>query len=137
MGTFSNIINIDAINKSFVAVFTTNIEQYALEQHNLNEDSFKNCDGIAFRHEDNLYVAIEYAEDLGVEIPLVLHESVHIANMIFKSIGYYPDIDNDEMQARIIEYIGKSILSMAEFYGLGLFVSKPVVVEQYSTETFD
>jgi len=37
----------------------------------------------------------------------VVHESVHVANMIMRRIGIKADLDNDEAQAYLIEHVYK------------------------------
>jgi hypothetical protein len=36
---------------------------------------------------------------------LIVHETVHLVNMIFQYAGIKPDLDNDELQAYLTEFI--------------------------------
>jgi hypothetical protein len=44
--------------------------------------------------------------------PTVVHEAVHIVNMIFQEKGIAPDLENDEVQAYLTEFIADKISKM-------------------------
>lgn len=43
------------------------------------------------------------------DIPYIIHECVHLSNMIFKDRGITPDLDNDEPQAYLLEFLFKKV----------------------------
>jgi len=44
---------------------------------------------------------------------VILHEVVHIKNLIFKRLGIKPDVNNDEHEAYFVEYLYQKV---KEFY---------------------
>jgi hypothetical protein len=44
----------------------------------------------------------------------IVHEAVHIVNMLFQKKGIYYDLDNDEIQAYMVEYIFNEIKKILE-----------------------
>lgn len=56
---------------------------------------------VEFLAEDKAIVIYTETIDKG----LLVHESVHAANVLFKEIGHALDLDNDEPQAYLVEWI--------------------------------
>lgn len=44
----------------------------------------------------------------------IVHESFHISNFILKRVGINPDVNNDEAQAYLLDYIFESIIDKIE-----------------------
>ena len=42
---------------------------------------------------------------------IIAHECFHATNFIFKKIGAYSDVDNDENQAYLLEYLCDNVIS--------------------------
>ena len=40
---------------------------------------------------------------------VIAHESTHVKNIIFKDIGQFPDLDNDEAEAYLMEWIVETV----------------------------
>ena len=64
-----------------------------------------NYDAIVFEHKGLDIVAFSKTTSPGY----IAHEALHITNNIFRSIGAQPDLDNDETQCYLLEWVVKQL----------------------------
>lgn len=56
--------------------------------------------------EDNVYLVVIRGFDFSPDaFGVVAHEITHIVNFVFKRIGHKPDVDNDEPECYLTQYI--------------------------------
>jgi hypothetical protein len=74
---------------------------------------------LAFTQKDSIYLAIPSADE---DIQYVVHEIIHAKNYLYKMRGILPDVENDENEAYLVQYIyEKCIDARRKFFN---FVSK-------------
>ena len=54
---------------------------------------------------DFSYLNPNYKEDNHITMGIIVHEAVHVKNMIYQKIGYRPKTNNDEAEAYFMEWI--------------------------------
>lgn len=64
-------------------------------------------------HERNFVIIIFPAS---TEVPTMAHEAVHAANLAFSHAGAKLDVDNDEPQAYLVDFVVKQILKTFKKY---------------------
>lgn len=74
---------------------------------NYSEDTFSNCSGKSLEISDGKYIIWIGKK---YNIPTLVHESLHICNMILARAGVGVDIKNDEAQAYLLAWIIKKCL---------------------------
>jgi hypothetical protein len=67
-----------------------------------DREEYKNSAALAFTQNDAIYMAIPAGDD---DIQYVIHEIVHAKNYLYKMRGIMPDVENDENEAYLVQYI--------------------------------
>lgn len=75
----------------------------------LDMPNFSNVLGRTIEHDGYCNVLIKYGS-----YATIVHESIHIKNLIWSYIGYTPQRDNDEVDAYLVTYIYNKILKVHE-----------------------
>lgn len=91
-------INIPIYRGVFVICITDDLKKVENKFNLINTDSL---DAFTFKIGHNYYMVT--TKDL--KISVIAHESVHIKNMIFKDSFIKLDINNDEPEAYLLEWV--------------------------------
>lgn len=109
------------IHDSFVIpIYNHTIKLIFYRDHNLVEDFFKTIDkdydwdfsdyDAGVIDADYLYVIFEIGDSKkDFDTSVIVHECTHLKNKIFKHINHNLDIDNDEPEAYLIQYLYETI----------------------------
>jgi len=63
---------------------------------------YKDAAAIAFIHSGCIYIAIPYPD---CDFQFAIHEIVHAKNFLYKMRGIHLDVENDENEAYLVQYI--------------------------------
>lgn len=67
-----------------------------------DREEYKDSAALAFMHKDSICIAIPSSEH---DMPYVIHEIIHAKNYLHKMRGIMPDVENDENEAYLVQYI--------------------------------
>lgn len=99
---FKRKINIPIFDLTLNIIVTDSIEEYA-NKHNI-EFSITEAQAIAFIHNNQFNVLF-----ISTEIDIIVHEAIHIKNMIFNHTHMKLDTGNDEFEAYLTGWLVKQI----------------------------
>lgn len=96
-----------------IPIFNSTIKMYVGNRKKIENkydlDCTKNYEAFVFRvNESKKYDYIVWFSK-GLKSDVLVHESNHLCNMILKDIGHIQDLDNDEVQSYLLQFIYKEI----------------------------
>jgi hypothetical protein len=95
-------INIDIL-ESVVFVHKTNSIKTFLSKYGGTADEHTNACVFFDEKDPEHCIQVVFKEE--PDKKSIVHESVHIVNMLFKERGILPDLDNDELQAYLTAFL--------------------------------
>lgn len=91
------LIVVDTPKPKYVQKLLTNVEFE-------DEEVFGHAIWDEYKGKNGLFIIVDSSHKQ-FKPSVLVHECVHISNMIFQIVGYEPDRNNDEAQAYLVEYI--------------------------------
>jgi hypothetical protein len=86
---------------------------------NQDREEHKDSAAVAFVQKGCIYLVVPSGDD---DIKYIVHEIIHAKNYLYKMRGILPDVDNDENEAYLVQYIyGKCMDARIKFIN---FVAK-------------
>jgi hypothetical protein len=106
------------IYKGYIVIIISNSVQLVNEQFpylDVKEEIYASTFSSQFKRYPSAFILLNFNHDEKLDHGVIAHEVFHASNIIMKDRQLLPDVDNDESQAYLIQWISNQVYDFIDF----------------------